>query len=78
MKEKTEQQKLQFLLANGWTLIGINEVRSPDGQVVTTIEKAYLVWNTKIQARKKIDQHNSNKFLRNHLTKRNILVRLFL
>ncbi len=78
MKSAT-QDDIKFLLKHGWRLVGINTVESPCGQIVTDdIEKAARAWRTKLQTIQKIDKSLSNKFLRSHLTKRNLCVKLFL
>lgn len=49
------QTDLQYLLLQGWTLIGMNLVQSPDGAVQTDqIEKAARLWRIKIDIRQRI------------------------
>ena len=74
---ESTQEQLQFLLRNGWKLVGGNTVESPKGDVVTkNIERAARVWQAKLKIRKILDRTESNKFLRSHLTKETFWSRL--
>jgi len=51
------QEDLQFLLREGWRLVDLNTIESPDGEVLTgNIEKAARFWRAKKHAQSLIQE----------------------
>jgi len=51
------QEDLQFLLREGWRLVDVNTVQSPDGEITTeNINKAARVWRSKKRAQQLIQE----------------------
>ena len=56
------QGDLQYLLSEGWRLIDLNTIESPDGEVLTgDIEKAARFWRAKKHAQTLIQQRALTK-----------------
>lgn len=56
------QTDLQFLLKEGWRLVGINQIESPDGRIRTTdIIKAAHWWRIKLDLQKQIRIDRQNR-----------------
>lgn len=56
------QTDLQFLLKEGWRLIGINQIESPDGRIKTdNIIKAAHWWRIKLEIQRQIEIDKQNR-----------------